>query len=145
MNAKKIFTEHELAIMKVLWGAKEPLARPQILHRMVNQELNPASFHFAMNSLIEKGYAEVSGYERCGTNYGRTYASKRTRGDFLLNMICDTQPDGAEPEGITDLMAAFVERAQIDKKTISELEKMLAERRRKLEEAEQGVKPKMEE
>ena len=132
MNTKKIFTEHELTILKALWKAKKPLTRPQILEYIANQGMNPSSFHFAMNGLIEKGYVEVSGFERCGANYGRTYAAKKTRGDFVLNMLWDTRPD-------------ICDEAQIDKKTICELENLLAKRRKELEEAEQDMESEMEE
>ena len=145
MNTKKIFTEHEITILKALWKAKKPLTRPQILEYIANQGMNPSSFHFAMNGLIEKGYVEVSGFERCGANYGRTYAAKKTRGDFVLNMLWDTRPDICDEEGVTEFMAAFVQRAQIDKKTICELENLLAKRRKELEEAEQDMESEMEE
>ncbi len=133
MNGKKALSEHELAILKALWSTKKPMARPQILEHMANPGISSASFHFAMNNLMGKGYVEVSGYERCGTNYGRTYIAKKTRGDFILNMLFDTPLGGSEEESITELMASFVERAQISEKTISELEDMLVKRRKELE------------
>lgn len=144
MSAKKFFSEHELGILKVLWGTKKPIARPQILEQMANPGISSASFHFAMNNLIEKGYVKVSGYERCGTNYGRTYTATKTRGDFILSMLFDSQANRTNQEGVTELMAAFVEKVQIDEKTISELENMLAKRREELEKRSQA-KPETKE
>ena len=133
MKTKKLFTEHELAILKVLWGAKEPLARPQILSRLTEPEMNPASFHVAMNHLMEKGYVEVAGFERCGTGYGRTYAAQKTREEFVLHMLRVTQPEGTAPKNTSELMVAFVENTPLDETTISELESLLAERRKSIQ------------
>ena len=133
MKTKKLFTEHELAILKVLWGAKEPLARPQILSRLTEPEMNPASFHVAMNHLMEKGYVKVAGFERCGTGYGRTYAAQKTREEFVLHMLRVTQPEGTAPKNTSELMVAFVENTPLAETTISELESLLAERRKSIQ------------
>lgn len=143
MNTKRLFTEHELTILKILWGAKEPLARPQILER-IEPEMNPASFHAAMNSLMEKGYVDVAGFERCGTKYGRTYAPRKTREEFVLHMLRLTQPDSAAPKNTAQLMLAFVENTPMDEATLSELENILSQRRRSLQ-AEADGKNKSEE
>lgn len=138
MKSKSLFTENELSILKTLWGAKEPLSRLRILERMAAQELNPTSFHFATNSLIDKGYVEVAGFEQCGTNYGRTYVAVKTREDFIMELLSSTRPVGQERECAAELMMAFVKRGGISEETIAELEAMLAERRKELEQKKEG-------
>ena len=145
MKAKKIFTEHELAILKVLWGAEKPLARPKILELMEESEMNPATFHFALNNLIEKGYAGVAGFERCGPGYGRTYIAQKNQEEFVLDMFRETRPKGTRAKGVADLMLAFVKNEPIDEATISELENMLAERRKSLQAKEESGKEKEQE
>lgn len=133
MHSKKMFTENEFLILKVLWDAKEPLSRQRILECTVGQEINHTSFHFAINNLIEKGYVGVAGFERCGTNYGRTYTAVKSREDFILKLVSNTQPVESEEDCVAELMIAFVQRGRISEKTIEKLEAMLADHRRVLE------------
>jgi len=130
---KKFVSEHEFAILKVLWDADKPLTRPQILERMAETGMNPASFHFAMNNLIERGHVDVAGMERCGTVYGRTYAAQDTQEDFVFNMFYDTQPQGITPKNVKNLMLAFVKKASIDDATLAELEDMLEQHRKNMQ------------
>lgn len=132
MHSKSMFTEKELSILRALWGTKEPLSRLKILELM-GEELNPTSFHFAMNSLIERGYVVVAGFERSGTNYGRTYKAAKTRGDFVVDLVSSTQPIGAAQNDVAEVVMAFVQKGGITEEAIAELEAMLAERRRELE------------
>lgn len=141
---KKFISEYEFAILKVLWDADKPLTRPQILERMAETEMNPASFHFAMNNLLERGYVDVAGVERCGTVYGRTYAAQKTQEDFVFSMFYDTQPKGITIKNVTNLMLAFVKKAPIDDNTIAELENMLEQHRKNMQaqEKEENIKTK---
>lgn len=129
---KKFISEYEFAIMKVLWDADEPLTRPQILEHMAETGMNPASFHFAMNNLLEREYVDVAGVERCGAGYGRTYAPRKTQEDFVFSMFYETQPKGITPKNLTNLMVAFVNNTPMDEAVISELEKALEQRRKSL-------------
>lgn len=140
MPKKGLFTDKEISVLKVLWDTEEPLSRPQILERTTDQELNPNTFHFSLNRLIEKGYIAVAGVARCGMNYGRTYTAVKSRGDYIFDVARDTLPEVSEETNVAELMAAFVERAQISEKTIEELEAMLAKRRKELEQAEREAK-----
>lgn len=145
MHSKKMFTENEFSILKVLWDAKEPLSRQRILECVAGQEINPTSFHFAINNLIEKGYVGVAGFERCGTNYGRTYTAVKSREGFILELVNNTQPVASEEECVAKLMIAFVQRGRISEKTIEKLEAMLAERRRVLEQERTAEKARQQE
>lgn len=138
MKAKKIFTDYELAILKALWGAGKPLARPQILERIAEEEMNPTTFHFAMNNLIEKGCAGIAGFERCGAGYGRTYEAKKSQEEFVLDMFRETRPEGTKEKGVRDFMLAFIEKEPLDEATISELEDMLAQRRKMLQQEKES-------
>jgi len=136
MPKSNLFNDKELAILKALWSSREPLSRPQILERTANIDLNPNTFHFALNRLLEKGYIAVAGVARCGMNYGRTYTAVKTREDYILTVVEDALTEVSEDRSVTALMAAFVEKAHISAETIAELEAMLAERRRELEREE---------
>lgn len=145
MRQKTMFTGNELAILKALWSAGEALSRPQILERISGKEMNYNTFHFAMNRLIEKGYVAVTGVARCGRGYGRAYLAKKTRGDYLLDTVKNTASEVAKEGGITEFMAAYVERQQLKPEIIAELEAMLAKRRKELEQEEQNTAAKEKE
>lgn len=137
MHSKGILTGNELLLLKILWGAEEPLSRTQILDYPTARGLNPASFHQAINSLMEMGYVKISGFERCGKIYGRTYAAAKTQEDFILDVANTTRPEGQKGVSPLRLVMAFTKREQISEETIAELEEMLAERRRELEQEKQ--------
>lgn len=138
MNSKSMLTANELLLLKILWGTEEPLSRTQILDRVITQGLNPTSFHFAINSLIEHGYVKISGFERCGKNFGRTYVAAKTREDFISDIADSTKPEGCTEISPAKLMMAYIKRNQLSEETIAELEKMLAECRRELKQKKQA-------
>ena len=137
MRRKSIFTENELAILQTLWSTDKALSRPEILEHMAGREMNPNTFHFTMNRLIEKGCVEVVGVARCGMNYGRTYLAKKTREDYLIDAVESTVSQVAQGRSIQELMTAYIERRRLSPETITELEELLAKRRRELEQETQ--------
>lgn len=140
MARRMLLSENELAVLKVLWGADNPMSRPEILAGIPDNDWNPNSIHSVLNNLIKKGYIEPQGTVRCGQGYGRTYAVTKNQGDYITNLLLNAVPERRRQECVLDFMMAMVDGEQIDEETIERLEQMLAQRRRELRQEKEGVK-----
>lgn len=125
---RSLLSDNELAVLQILWSAKAPLSRPEILERMPENEWNPNSIHLVLNNLIKKGLVKVVGVARCGQSYGRTYCAAKTKGEYTAEVALNIIPDLP----VVEVMSAMVKETDIDEKTIDLLKQMLDERRREL-------------
>ncbi len=128
----QILSDNELAVLNALWNAGKPLSRPEILQRITKSDWNPNSIHLILNNLIKKGFVQVGGFTRCGQNYGRTYYPLRAREDIISSMATYMLPDCTEEDRVLHVMTAMTQKG-ISEKTIRELEEMLEQRRKELQ------------
>lgn len=131
---RSLLSDNELAVLQILWSAKAPLSRPEILERMPENEWNPNSIHLVLNNLIKNGLVKVAGVTRCGQSYGRTYCATKTKGEYTAEVALNIIPDLPKQECIVEVMSAMVKETDIDEKTIDLLKQMLDERREELKE-----------
>lgn len=127
-----LLSETELDIMQILWKAKTGLSRPEILSHMENKDWNPNSIHQVLNSMMKKGVLQVDGMARCGKVYGRTYMPTMTQQEFLALRTQEITPGLSSKERLLGIVAALTEQDDIDSETISELEQLLASRKKEL-------------
>lgn len=132
MNGQ-LLSGNELAVLNALWSADQPLARPEILRRITKTDWNPGSIHIILNNLIKKGFVQVGETVRCGQNYGRTYYPLKTRDECIASLTETMLPDIPEEERLLTFMSAMTKSKGIREKTIRELEQMLEERRKEMQ------------
>jgi predicted transcriptional regulator len=126
-------TISELSILQLLWKEERALSRPEILENLPTLDFTPASIHAVLNSMIDKGVLEVEGLVRCGKIYGRTYRPTMTQEDYTAAQIVKLTPNLTQHKRITGIFAALVNYKGIDLETIEELEAMLKEKRKELD------------
>lgn len=123
---------NELAVLRVLWDAKSPLSRPEILERISNTDWNPNSIHMVLNNLIKKGFVTVAGVARCGQRYGRTYSAAKTQGDYASELALTAIPELPSEESVLVVMSAMIKGQGIGPATIEKLQNILDQRRAEL-------------
>lgn len=127
-----ILSDNELAVLNALWNAGTPLSRPEILQRITKTDWNPNSIHLVLNNLMKKGFVQIGDFTRCGQNYGRTYYPLKEREEIINSLAAYMLPDVAEEDRVLHVMSAMTQK-RISEKTIRELEEMLEQRRKELQ------------
>lgn len=127
-----MLSTNELAVLRVLWDAKSPLSRPEILERISNTDWNPNSIHMVLNNLIKKGFVAVAGVARCGQRYGRTYSAAKTQGDYASELALTAIPELPSEESVLVVMSAMIKGQGIGPATIEKLQNILDQRRAEL-------------
>lgn len=127
-----MLSTNELAVLRVLWDAKSPLSRPEILERISNTDWNPNSIHMVLNNLIKKGFITVTGVTRCGQRYGRTYSAVKTQADYASELALSAIPELPSEESVLVVMSAMTKGQQIGPATIEKLQSILDQRRAEL-------------
>lgn len=125
-------TISELSILQLLWKEERALSRPEILEKLPSLDFTPASIHAVLNSMIDKGVLEVEGLVRCGKIYGRTYRPTMAQEEYAAAQIVKLTPNLTQHKRIISVFAALVNYKGIDSETIDELEAMLEEKRKEL-------------
>lgn len=127
-----LLSETELDIMQLLWKEKNGLSRPEILSRLEGKDWNPNSIHQVLNNMMKKGVLRVDGMARCGKVYGRTYIPAMTQQEFLARRAHEITPGLSSRERLLGIVAALTDQDGIDAETITELEQLLAARKKEL-------------
>lgn len=122
-------TKNENEIMDVMWQAKKPLSRGEILTLSVEKSWKDSSIHILLNSLLSKGAIREAGYVRAGRGYGRVFEPTLTSEEYyagtIANMMKKTDPKV--------LFSTLFEDEEIDSETINELENLLAKKQKEIQ------------
>lgn len=88
-------TKNELEIMDVMWEAREPLSRGQLMEKSVDKSWKSSSVHILLNSMLKKGAIYEAGFARCGKTCGRTYAPNISVEEYYVSTLnaTKTRPD----------------------------------------------------
>ena len=132
-----MLSSNELAVLTALWSVDRPLARTEILQRIKKKDWNPNSIHMVLNNLIKKGFVQVGETVRCGQNYGRTYYLLKTKDECIAGLTEDILPDASVEERALAFMSAMTKS-----KAIREMERMLEQRRKELQQEKAEEKRK---
>lgn len=135
---RKMLSDNEFAVMRVLWDAGGPLSRPELLGELTDNDWNPNSIHMVLNNLIKKGFVTVVGVIPCGQSYGRSYSAAKSQGEYAAELALSAVPDAPQGERILGIMSAMVRSASISVETIEQLKRILEQRRRELRGSEQS-------
>ena len=118
-------TKSEMEIMDVLWGAGEPLSRADLLTRSEEKSWKDSSIHILLNGLLHKGAIREAGFVKRSKTYGRTFLPTLTREEYFAATIFSHR---YKPQ-IVGLFAALLQRKDISAEDLSEIEKLVAQRK----------------
>ena len=121
-------TKSELEIMNVIWDAKRPLTRGEILDLSVDKKWKDNSIHILLNRLLEKGAIIEGGFARSGKSYGRLYEPNITGVDFYAENVLS----GGDQDRCEMLFDALLRRPDIDADMIKRFESKLEEKKKAL-------------
>ena len=125
---RQLLSSNELAILTALWEAGQPLSRPQLLERITKTDWNPNSIN-----MIKKGYIAIGMSVRHGTHYGRTYYPLKSREECITSLAAFMLPNASEEERALQFMTAMTKSKGISEAAIQEMERMLEQRRKELQ------------
>jgi BlaI family penicillinase repressor len=130
-------TESELEIMDLLWQRSCALSRSDIIKFLPEKSWSDSSIHIILNKLLEKGAIKVDGFVKTGRNYGRTYSAAVTQDEYAVMQIRKaTGFFGGTKVNLQSIFSALIKDEEIDNYTISELEEILEEKKRELQDTE---------
>ena len=118
-------TKSEMEIMDVLWGSESPLSRADLLARSEEKSWKDGSVHILLNGLLAKGAICEAGVVKRSKTYGRTFAPTMTREEYFANTIFTHRH---KPQ-ILGLFAALLEREEVDGQVLTQLEKLIAQKK----------------
>lgn len=134
MSGLFLLTESELEIMNLLWERSCALSRSEIINLLPEKSWSDSSIHIILNKLLDKGAIKVDGFVRTGKNYGRTYSAAIKQDEYALMQIKKASGAfGGAKINLQSIFSALVKDEEIDSNTISELEEILAGKKRELE------------
>ena len=121
-------TKSEMEIMDVLWAADGPLSRSDLLERSEEKTWKDSSVHILLNGLLQKNAIREAGYVKRSKTYGRTFLPTLTREEyFAATIFCHRH----KPQ-IVGLIAALLQREDITADELAQIEKLLAERMKRV-------------
>ena len=121
-------TRSEMEIMDVLWENDGPLSRADFLARQTEKTWKDSSIHILLNGLLNKGAIRDAGIVKRSKTYGRTFLPTLSREEYFATTIFSHRfkPD------LAGLFQALLQRPEVTKEFLDQLESMLQEKRQQL-------------
>ena len=117
-------TKSEMQIMDVLWEAKVPLSRADLLAHSEEKSWKDSSVHILLNGLLQKRAIREDGFVKRSKTYGRTFVPTLTREEYFATTIfCHRH----KPE-IVGLFAALLKREDITSEQLCAMQKLLEQK-----------------
>jgi len=132
LKSEFTLTKNESEIMELLWKEKRPLSGSEIIKLSPNKSWKKGSIFILLNSLLKKKAIEVGGLTRSQTNYGRAFAPTLSANDYAIMQINVNRKE--QNLSMSDLIVGMIASEEIDQTVIEELEKLLQEKKKELEE-----------
>ena len=118
-------TKSEMQIMDVLWESEAPLSRSDLLERSEGKSWKDSSVHILLNGLLQKAAIREAGFVKRSKTYGRTFAPMLTREEYFATTIFSH----AHKPQIVGLFAALLEREDITREQLEQIEALLQQRK----------------
>lgn len=118
-------TKSEMQIMDVLWESEAPLSRSDLLERSEGKSWKDSSVHILLNGLLQKEAIREAGFVKRSKTYGRTFAPMLTREEYFATTIFSH----AHKPQIVGLFAALLEREDITREQLEQMEALLQQRK----------------
>ncbi len=122
-------TPNERQIMDLIWGSDHPLSRQEILEGTPDRTWNPSSIHLILNSMLSKGVLQIANKN---VKYARTYEAAITQDEYMIKCVTSVAPGDTVHDRLFNLVTALVNQQSVDEDTITELEKILEDKKKKL-------------
>lgn len=122
-------TKSELEIMNVIWKAKRPLTRGEILKFSEDKTWKDSSIHILLNGLIKKEAIVEAGFAKSGKTYGRVYAASISGEEYYSSKVFAF----CGQDGLPNIFSALIRCEGVTPELISEIERMLEERKKELQ------------
>lgn len=119
-------TRSEMEIMDVMWEEAVPLSRSDLLAHSEEKTWKDSSVHILLNGLLVKGAIREAGFVKRSKTYGRTFEPTLTREEYFATTIFSHRH---KPE-IVGLFKALLERKDITSEQLSQIEALVAERKK---------------
>ena len=123
-------TKSELEIMDVLWNAREPLSRADLLEHSEEKSWKDSSVHILINGLLAKNAIREAGFVKRSKTYGRVFAPNLTREEYFATTVFSHR---YKPQ-ITGLIQALLRRPEVDEdclnvllETVTEMKSQISE------------------
>lgn len=128
-------SKKEKELMELFWDAGCPLARAEILERAATRECSwkPNSVHILVNSLLDKGALQVSGFYLNSRKLGRTFEPAMTREDYAFMQV-EQAASLARTEvgmGASRLVAALFDE-EADMETLDEMASVIRDKKKEI-------------
>ncbi|MEI3193380.1 MAG: BlaI/MecI/CopY family transcriptional regulator [Lachnospiraceae bacterium] len=128
-------TRSEEEVLTTLWNAGVPLSSSQIVNAAENCSWKPSYTHLLLNSLLKKELIRVAGFQQSATNYARVFEPTITQEEYTSFLLSRQKPTSST---LTNIFATLISQ-ETDPSTIDELELLLEERKKELEEKSKRI------
>ena len=116
-------TRSEMEIMDVLWEAKTPMSRADLLEHSQEKTWKDSSVHILLNGLLHKGIIREAGFVKRSKTYGRTFVPTLTREQYFATTIFSHR---YKPE-IVGLFKALLQRNDVSSEQVEQIRLLLDE------------------
>lgn len=89
-RGKAKLTNSEREILETMWKYGESITAINLAKVSTDKTWKTSSVHLLINSLLNKDYIEVVGFEKTAKNYARKFQPVLPRNEFILTEILDT-------------------------------------------------------
>lgn len=115
-------TRSEMEIMDVLWEARMPLSRSDLLERSEEKSWKDSSVHILLNGMLQKNVIREAGFVKRSKTYGRTFAPTMTREEYFAATVFSHRhkPD------IVGLIEALLRREDITKEELAQIKTLVS-------------------
>lgn len=105
MISKNEINGREETLLNYLWDKQIPMTSVEMLNELVEEGWKQITLLKTIQSLTEKGYLEVVGFEKSVKTYARRFVPTISKGEFYSQMIIEK---GLDKTSIVDITAALI-------------------------------------
>ena len=117
-------TKSEMQIMDVLWEAKGPLSRSDLLDQSEGKTWKDSSVHILLNGMLQKGIIREAGFIKRGKTYGRLFQPTMTREEYFAATVFSHRH---KPQ-IVALVKALLDRDDITPEEMAQIKTIVNEK-----------------
>ena len=131
-------TNREKDVLEVLWNSDSPLLASDI--PKINSSLSISSVQLALRNLLSKNIIEVADIVYSGTVLSRSYRPLISREDFISNEVINSFKSLDRTITTKNIVTTLLKHEKNEADTIKELEKLLEERKKQLNQEDKKEK-----
>lgn len=117
-------TRSEMEIMDVLWAAREPLSRSDLLERSVEKTWKDSSVHILLNGMLQKGVIREAGFVKRSKTFGRTFIPTLSREEYFAATVYSYR----NKPNIVGLIEALLKREDITSEELTQIKELVAQK-----------------